>query len=364
MTGFLFLGAGILYPVISLWDLLLRDVYQPSGGEVRARDVLQAFDMALSQIGFWMEGWLFPAWYRIVPGQRAVFSGMDTGCTLIKHMNVAIVVLILLSVIALMTRRKRPWFGPAAGMTMGGIFLMSYSGIIAVGRALPRGLGYVLHQNLYYAYTACLAVITAVALATILDKPRPAPGELLATFSTRYSDDLWKLSTRFLMLGLSGFVALNSLFVMRFCHEFRYDFAAPLEQEISRVQAWLCENDRDPHAYFTFSGCRESTSLEWLKPYLKSKADENPSIADALFPVHSFLLNRSRIPDDTPVRITHICREHPTATATSQEGSFGPEGLLDARQPGWHAKSPVRYPQELIVDLAEDKTISSLLFLP
>lgn len=51
-------------------------------------------------------------------------------------------------------------------------------------------------------------------------------------------------------------------------------------------------------------------------------------------------------------------------TASSQYGQFGPEGLMTAAQPGWHAEYPPKYPESLTVDLRSLREIKSLGLLP
>jgi hypothetical protein len=59
------------------------------------------------------------------------------------------------------------------------------------------------------------------------------------------------------------------------------------------------------------------------------------------------------------------CGDKPAkVTASSQHESYGPEGLLEAREPGWHSASPPQYPQFLQIDLAKKEEISYIAFLP
>ena len=51
-------------------------------------------------------------------------------------------------------------------------------------------------------------------------------------------------------------------------------------------------------------------------------------------------------------------------TASSQYDQFGPDGLMTAAQPGWHAEYPPKYPESLTVDLRSSREIKSLGLLP
>lgn len=49
----------------------------------------------------------------------------------------------------------------------------------------------------------------------------------------------------------------------------------------------------------------------------------------------------------------------PKITASSQLEKLGPEGLLRAQQPGWHAQFPPKYPEELQIDFGSIKQFDS-----
>jgi hypothetical protein len=51
-------------------------------------------------------------------------------------------------------------------------------------------------------------------------------------------------------------------------------------------------------------------------------------------------------------------------TATSVHESYGPDGLLKAAAPGWHAKTPPVYPQIVMFTFAHPQQISQIGLLP
>ena len=51
-------------------------------------------------------------------------------------------------------------------------------------------------------------------------------------------------------------------------------------------------------------------------------------------------------------------------TATSQLDNYGPEGLFDSTEPGWHAERNPKYPQTLTIDLHEPRSVGAIGFLP
>lgn len=44
-------------------------------------------------------------------------------------------------------------------------------------------------------------------------------------------------------------------------------------------------------------------------------------------------------------------------TASSQMGDYGPQGLFDAVQPGWHSAQPAKYPESLTVDFRAPREV-------
>jgi hypothetical protein len=54
----------------------------------------------------------------------------------------------------------------------------------------------------------------------------------------------------------------------------------------------------------------------------------------------------------------------PSISATSQLASFAPDGLMEAKQPGWHSAQDPHYPQTIQIDLKMVQRVSSVGFLP
>lgn len=50
--------------------------------------------------------------------------------------------------------------------------------------------------------------------------------------------------------------------------------------------------------------------------------------------------------------------------ASSQIKEFGPEGLLNNIQPGWHAQKNPHYPQTINITFKDEKTLSKILLYP
>jgi hypothetical protein len=47
----------------------------------------------------------------------------------------------------------------------------------------------------------------------------------------------------------------------------------------------------------------------------------------------------------------------PVITASSKTGEFGPQGLFDAAQPGWHSAQPPKYPESLTLDFGSPRQV-------
>ncbi|MFH1153443.1 MAG: discoidin domain-containing protein [Pseudomonadota bacterium] len=365
LIGGVFIFGASLYPVVSCLDFIVRGCSISNLAPIRGSDLVSALGMAFHEIVFWIGGWLFPTWYNIVAGGRATFTGFNVECSLIKHLNFSIAALLFLCGATALTKRKYSWLRPGVGLGIAFAFLFAYAYVIAVGRGIPRGLDYVLTINVYYGYMACLVVVTGIALATVIGPDHTTGCGLTATVSSHVGEmPTLHLAGTFTAVALAGLIAVNAVQVAQFNHTLRFDFALPLQSQVDKVNLWLQENSKDPDAYFMVSDGKGQIPLDWMVPYFRNGFSGQPFLVDALFPEHSYRLNRSRIRHDNPVKITDVCRKSPVITASSYDGSYGPDMLLDAGQPGWHAATPVTYPQELMVDLQEKKTIRALSFLP
>jgi hypothetical protein len=69
-------------------------------------------------------------------------------------------------------------------------------------------------------------------------------------------------------------------------------------------------------------------------------------------------------PQPQPVATAPAVAQAARVTASSQLDKYGPEGLLAAAQPGWHAGSPPIYPEWVMVEFPLPREIKSLGILP
>jgi len=54
---------------------------------------------------------------------------------------------------------------------------------------------------------------------------------------------------------------------------------------------------------------------------------------------------------------TKSVASHPILTASSKTGDYGPQGLFDTVQPGWHSAQPPKYPESLTVDFKTPREV-------
>lgn len=76
-----------------------------------------------------------------------------------------------------------------------------------------------------------------------------------------------------------------------------------------------------------------------------------------------FIINNSTL-TSKPINpiIEHIAL--PRIKASSQMGSYGPQGLLSQMQPGWHAERNPKYPQTLMIDFHKLQSFGTIGLLP
>lgn len=52
-----------------------------------------------------------------------------------------------------------------------------------------------------------------------------------------------------------------------------------------------------------------------------------------------------------------VASRPPILIASSKTGDYGPQGLFDAVQPGWHSASPPKFPESLTVDFQAPREV-------
>jgi hypothetical protein len=267
--------------------------------------ILSAGHAFFQQIGFWFSAWLAPTVYRVYPAYKAIGVVSSTGLTGLTLLNlIALALLVAASVRGLrrlrhseVSKREGEF---ALGLCM--LFLLGYSMMIAIGRAVDRGFGYV-QSNLYYSYVPYLTVGVAVALAAVVgragaasattgnapDSSRsgPAPGQSQNAAPPRVG---------------AGFIApltilafVNACGVRALTHQFRYVYAAPRQQVIDRVLAWhRLAGDRTQRYFVVSSDCPGNEHFGTF--LLRGDPNWRPGVtlADALWPDWSADLNAAK----------------------------------------------------------------------
>lgn len=376
--GWVCLFGALLYPILSIFDFWVRSGIHPlvsheanSSTQQWTSTVLLVFWYAFKQIGFWIGGWLFPAAFDIRAAGRASFVGFTIASKWFL-LNCSFVLLILFSFFSkignwrfsLRFGNRNTWLAALLPI----IFLVSYSLVIAYGRALPRGLDYVFSINIYYSYIACLAVVVGIAIFAINRAAIPF-GEGLVGITAISSDRGW-LSlfscNLFIGLGVSALILFNSYNVALLGKSYRYDFSPSMQEVINDVEAWLATQGAVPSAYFTVSAnCLGNDALSWFDQghFRKGSGWAPPvGLVDALWPDKSFNINKEKLHNRTDFLVTEI--KCPEIHSSSTLGEYGPRGLLNAVNPGWHASSPVVYPQNLTLDFNQPRVIQKISFLP
>jgi len=305
-----FLLATLAYPAISLADLRLRGIVLERAGE--GQDILrtlpQALDYAARQARFWLGGWLFPSAYEIQANSRALFVGLNARSPLFL-LN-ALASLGFLVTLALRARALRAFL--TAGRqtrlaTLMGVLLFAcaYCLVIAQGRAVPRGLDYVLHINIYYSYMFCLALVAGAGFVSRLGAMNGMDGlGALGALGAGSRGTVLALS-----LCLAIMTGCNALSTASLARSYHFDYAAPRQALADSVTAWLAGPGSAPDAYFDISPeCTGNDPQPWMTAaHLRKGAGWKPPVtfADALWPEKSFALNRALLAGQT-VRVTEL----------------------------------------------------------
>ncbi len=362
ILSLLFISAMLFYPIISLTDLKLRE-YPLSSSGGGSNSFIYALSLslwfALKQIVFWIGGWFLPTGYEVDAAGRASFGGFKFfgekflyNYALLIFLFCMVIGKIKINLVSSIRINKIRWYL----VLIVGLFLYAYSIVIAYGRALPRGLGYVFNSNIYYAYMACLTVAVGFAVYFLV---KPINDNQRFYNRMRVFND--NVLFIFIILGLIFF---NACLTYNLASDYRYKYSPPILQTIGAVENYI-KLDNSKSSYFDVdSSCLGNYELPWFndKHFRRgSNWTGTATIADVLFPEKSFKLNKNNISDKKYDVVKVNCTK---VSASSTLNNFGPSGLIVANNPGWHAVAPTVYPQILDVDLGYKQKIKHISFLP
>lgn len=284
-----FFAIPVGYLALSLIDFvarfgwLRRAYFQPVG----ATSPIQAIPFALCQLAFWIGGVLLPSLYDIAPGSRTTFLGFAWPEGPWAPLNVAAASSAILGALIVAVARWRD-ISPARvrGVALGLAFAVVYSGMVALGRSVPRGLSYTLRINLYYAYIAVLSLLVALALGARLGRRAGSDGER----ATGPRTGLAAAGRWLLLLGVGGVLLVNAIDTMALLRDYRHLYSAPRIELLYHARRW--HETHGLEAYFAVSGtCPGNEALRWFAPYLRQDVDTVHFI-DVLYPETSANLNR------------------------------------------------------------------------
>ena len=299
-----FLAVALLYPCLSLAHLYLRGIVPSESRSLTLGTIYVAGKSALNQIGFWVSGVLAPTFYQLISDTRLHFRGLVIDESWQQWLNVGAVIALAGSACAALVIHRKSFFDRthrsavvAAACAL--LVLFAYSWIIAFGRAVPPGTTPMLFLNIYYSYIAMLVISLGVALtANRWHQPSPPGGDAAAEPGTagknRLLTQLQIIKCFYVAMG--GLILLNAINTANIAKSFRYQYALPREVLLYLADAWHARHSRNPNAYFVLDNCTEKYAMPWLGTHLKIPAQAGvPSLADALYPRQSFLMNRIQL---------------------------------------------------------------------
>ena len=187
-------------------------------------------------------------------------------------------------------------------MIPGLCFLTSYSLIIAVGRALPRGIGYVLFGNLHYAYIAQWILIASLSLAFFNKKEVTSAGTIPPS-----TQKLQHYARQCLLAGVFGLALLNATETFQLSKKFR-QFYAPQLKLVTALVEWHKDPLSIQGKYFQVaSDCSNEALPEFTIHLRKNSGWKGPVyFADTLYPETSYSLNREKMnPENVEIQTIH-----------------------------------------------------------
>jgi hypothetical protein len=303
--GVAFLVAGFICPAWGITDYLHRYTSLPfdrsaAGGASVAALLFQASWYAVLQIGHWLMGFLLPTQFLFSTVSRMV--GRSVPWWPVSPLQAVVDVAALLVVLgagmmigARVFRQSREFY---FSVILCALFLYGYSWVIAAGRGISRGLDYVFFNNIYYAHIAYAAIGAVICTGLLLwrDEPRAAKPSLRGLrFASMRAASPGPVA---FVLGMLTVAAVNAESVATASSRYRYQYAPDLLEIVAAVRDWHGRAAGKPDAYFVVGqSCRGNEVLDWFDTSVvqRGKGWAPPAtFADALFPEHSFALNKNR----------------------------------------------------------------------
>lgn len=362
-SGCFFVSA-LLYPLLSGLDLLRLgiDVGAAPTAEASLGVLFEAFGYSLIQIIFWIFGVVLPEAYDIQAGGRAGIDGFISS-GLFFYVNTVVVVLstllitgkFILDVCSGGFRALASHYLLALPAL---IFLLVYSLVISFGRALPRGLEYVLYWNLYYQYIAFVAFLGVLALYNLAS----AGDSIKARGPTQFRRVFLKHS-KFFPIILIVLIFFNAMSTRELASDYRYTYSPSRLDVIERLD-YIVETDLNDGAFFKVdTSCAGNDVLPWFSGHLRHDVSdpENVTLVDVLFADYSWFLNSAVAVDPLGAYYAVNCDVVEVSSVLEQ---FNADGVLAARDPGWHADMPLSFPQVLNIDFPHERNVYSIGFLP
>ena len=307
----IFFAVPILYPILSMLDLWSLGIFSQTNlpQNIHTQWVIQSIDIhkinffqklslaiwyAAKQIGFWFVGWILPTVYDVKAVVRLFFRGFKYS-DLIMYLNCSAVLAIIYVICRLIKEKTVHFFkiNRTAWLTAlcSFIFIFAFSFVIAYGRAVPKGLEYVLNLNIHYSYIFYLAFMIGVALFTLdYDNTAKASDRAQPDSGLPQNRQLYlKKSIPFLFLII---IILNAHCTYQVAKSYRYQYSPPRQRVIDAVEEWLSGDGKDKNAYFRMrNGCEGNQRMGWFntESYRNNPgwpADVN--MADVLFSEKSF----------------------------------------------------------------------------
>jgi hypothetical protein len=325
-----------------------------------------AMSFSIQQLAFWLTGWIVPSAYVLHAAGRTFLAGFNTsGTAVIANASIAAALIFLL--IFLLTRNAVAVFRRPSDVNVKAALLgcsalavlFVYSCLIAFGRSVPRGLGYVLGVNVYYAYIAQLAVAVSVALFSL----EPHGWHLksrMAVPEKRKCDKASGVVVTLLIL----LIAFNAYYSHKLAAAYRFDYSPPRQEFVDRVQYWLAHGGQQQNSYFKVDdSCVGNDPQPLMEAEFSRRNGEwsgSLTTADLLWPEKSWQSNRSTSDAVGAAVATIRCTQ---ITASSTLGESGARRLMSAADPGWRASTPISFPQTLDVDFGYARRLREVRLL-
>lgn len=303
----IFIITSLLYPLLSIYNLhsmgLLSNIHRfKSMPDITNVSI---FYYAKEQIYFWFTCLLLPSKIHIISTGRSVIDKIDISQSNIRlyYVNLFALKALFFSLIFRIIFNNNiasyiKNYNAIFSCFLSTLFIYTYSLIISYGRTAKRGIDYTLLNNIYYSYIPYAIAIVGIALYSY-NYGKITTNILKNNYKYHNVMSFFKYFLNIIsIISLAIIVVLNGAAVFKLGKNIRFDYSIKKLEVIKLLKTWAKSQDINSNEYFVINNCIGNDKLEWFEGiHIRKNSGWKPpfTLADALWPEKSFMLNKKKL---------------------------------------------------------------------